>query len=482
MEEFKPKVFVSYAWTNNDYIMKVTHFVYRLISDGVDVLFDQFEMSPGKSLNNYMESCVKDPSITNVLILLSPEYKEKADSRKGGIGTETQIISTEVYQDLNSDKFIPILFDRMGKDVTSCVPIYLKDRYRLDLSDDANYENMYIALLRTIYKKPAFIKPAIGERPNWLDNKNDELNYDIGKIAKIKEIVNNKNINLKKFVLNTLHNEIISIPYGNLKLNTCEDFELSYVLFIKLRNQFIATLNEITEEKFVEELIFDFFEDLDSNFGNDDSDSIIKNNYLRILKHELIIETIAILYKNCRYEVIGSLIGRTYLCNKYFECEDFDNFFYSLSHHKIYELDLKLSEKYGDGVRRKLTGLGDYWINHLPEPLINRDEFVFADILISNLSIAINNKGCGWFALTYVYVVNENDVLRKIAISIKSKKLAQEYMPLFNSTSIDDLKIKIKNISDFDKNKSYRFGYNDTFETIELISKYIKQEDIGSLN
>ena len=105
MDDFKPKVFISYTWSNNDYIKKVTQFVNRLVGDGVDVLFDQYEMKPGKSLNNYMEKSVHDPSVTNVLILLNPDYKTKANSREGGTGIKTQIISSEVYQNLDNEKF-----------------------------------------------------------------------------------------------------------------------------------------------------------------------------------------------------------------------------------------------------------------------------------------------------------------------------------------------------------------------------------------
>ena len=63
MEGFKPKFFISYTLSSDDYIMKVSQFVNSLVSDGVDVLFDQYEMKPGKSLNNYMEKCVSDPSV-----------------------------------------------------------------------------------------------------------------------------------------------------------------------------------------------------------------------------------------------------------------------------------------------------------------------------------------------------------------------------------------------------------------------------------
>ena len=88
-----PKVFISYCGSNEEYINKVVDFAKRLRSNGIDVVLDQFQMKLGNDMNNFMEKCINDKTITNVLILLSPDYKTKADSRSGGAGIETQIIS-----------------------------------------------------------------------------------------------------------------------------------------------------------------------------------------------------------------------------------------------------------------------------------------------------------------------------------------------------------------------------------------------------
>lgn len=61
-----PKVFISYWWSNEKYIDRVVEFAQRLRTDGVYVLFDQFHMKLGNDTNDFMEKCVKDPSVTNV--------------------------------------------------------------------------------------------------------------------------------------------------------------------------------------------------------------------------------------------------------------------------------------------------------------------------------------------------------------------------------------------------------------------------------
>ena len=120
----KPKVFISYAWGTEQYQEKVLEFATRLMKDGIDVVFDKWDLNEGNDTYAFMEKCANDPSITNVLMLLDPVYANKADAHTGGVGTETQIISAKVYQEVTQDKFIPILFER-DESGNVCKPTYL---------------------------------------------------------------------------------------------------------------------------------------------------------------------------------------------------------------------------------------------------------------------------------------------------------------------------------------------------------------------
>ena len=100
--QIKPKAFISYAWTNPEFKDRVKEWAIRLLSDGVEVLFDQFTLKEGHDLNHYMEKMVADPSVTHVIIFCNSEYASKADSRSGGVGTESQIISNETYKLIGS--------------------------------------------------------------------------------------------------------------------------------------------------------------------------------------------------------------------------------------------------------------------------------------------------------------------------------------------------------------------------------------------
>ena len=104
-----PKIFVSYSWTTPKHEDWVINLAERLVSDGVDVIIDKWNLKEGQDKYNFMETMVKSVDILKVLIILDRKYTEKAEQRTGGVGTETQIISPKIYDDVSQEKFIPIV-------------------------------------------------------------------------------------------------------------------------------------------------------------------------------------------------------------------------------------------------------------------------------------------------------------------------------------------------------------------------------------
>ncbi len=122
-----PKVFISYSWTSEEHTQWVGELGERLMSDGIDVVLDQWSLEDGHDVNAFMEQMVTDPSIKRVIVVCDSLYAEKADGRKGGVGTETQIISKKVYESVEQTKFVPLLRERdeSGK---PCLPVFLHFR------------------------------------------------------------------------------------------------------------------------------------------------------------------------------------------------------------------------------------------------------------------------------------------------------------------------------------------------------------------
>ena len=92
----QPKAFISYSWTSEQHQNFVRELAERLISDGVEVVMDVFDLKEGQDKYACMERMVTDQTVTHVLAFCDKAYAEKADARRAGVGTESQILSKEI--------------------------------------------------------------------------------------------------------------------------------------------------------------------------------------------------------------------------------------------------------------------------------------------------------------------------------------------------------------------------------------------------
>ncbi len=72
-----PKVFISYSWTSQQHQERVREWADRLLSDGVDVILDIYDLQEGQDKNAFMEKMVTDPNVTHVLVICDKGYAEK---------------------------------------------------------------------------------------------------------------------------------------------------------------------------------------------------------------------------------------------------------------------------------------------------------------------------------------------------------------------------------------------------------------------
>ena len=93
-----PKLFISYSWSDAEYEQWVVGLATDLRESGVDVILDKWDLKEGHDAVAFMEQMVTNPEIKKVAIICDEKYAAKADGRAGGVGTETQIISREVYE------------------------------------------------------------------------------------------------------------------------------------------------------------------------------------------------------------------------------------------------------------------------------------------------------------------------------------------------------------------------------------------------
>jgi hypothetical protein len=162
-----PKAFISYSWSSVTHQEWVLTLATRLREDGVDVSLDKWDLKEGHDALAFMERMVSDPSVTKVIVVSDKIYTEKADGRKGGVGTEAQIISPEVYAKSKQDKFCAVVTE-MDPEGRPYLPIYYGSRIYVDLSNDDAYATNYDQLLRWIFGKPAHPKPSLGRPPSFV--------------------------------------------------------------------------------------------------------------------------------------------------------------------------------------------------------------------------------------------------------------------------------------------------------------------------
>jgi hypothetical protein len=106
--EGRPTVFVSYSWETDEHMEWVLHLAERLQAEGgVNVILDQWHLRMGQDKTLFMEESIADSDF--VLVVCTPEYAEKANKRRGGVGYEAMIITGELAEDIQQTKFIPVL-------------------------------------------------------------------------------------------------------------------------------------------------------------------------------------------------------------------------------------------------------------------------------------------------------------------------------------------------------------------------------------
>lgn len=166
-----PRAFISYSWSSPAHEQWVLDLATRLRESGVDVILDKWDLREGADKYAFMEKMVTDPSIRKVVVVCDRIYAAKADGREGGVGTETQIISQKVYNQVDptdqEQKFVAVITEKDERG-EAYVPIFLKSRIYIDMSEASVYDQGFEKLLRWIFDKPIHQKPTIGKPPAFL--------------------------------------------------------------------------------------------------------------------------------------------------------------------------------------------------------------------------------------------------------------------------------------------------------------------------
>jgi hypothetical protein len=161
------RAFTSYSWSSPTHESWVLNLASRLREDGVDVILDKWDLKPGHDSYQFMESMVTDPTVTKVMMVCDRAYVEKANSRAGGVGTESQIISPELYGQGAQDKYAALMTES-DADGNAFTPVFYKGRIFFDFRTAEKFEESYEQLLRWLVDRPLHIKPKVGKLPETI--------------------------------------------------------------------------------------------------------------------------------------------------------------------------------------------------------------------------------------------------------------------------------------------------------------------------
>lgn len=322
-----PKLFISYSWSAPDHEQWVLDLASELVDSGVDVILDKWDLREGHDAVAFMEKMVSDPSITKVVIVSDKTYASKANGRTGGVGTETQIISKEVYERTAQDKFVAVVSER-DPDGKPYLPTYYTSRIYIDLSESDTYAENFEKLLRWVFDKPIYVKPELGKPPAFLD---EEASLNLGTSALARRatdaIRNDKGYAqgalgeyLVTFALNVERLRLVA------KEGELDDQVVSAIdAFTPSRNEFLHVLGSMiqygktgeagkTLHRFIESLLPYYTRAENQNSWNE-----LEFDHFKFIVHELFLYCVALLVRHEDYGSVNHLLTQPYYLAKNIE-------------------------------------------------------------------------------------------------------------------------------------------------------------------
>ncbi|GIN72394.1 hypothetical protein J14TS2_28690 [Bacillus sp. J14TS2] len=169
-EEIAPKVFISYSWSSEDHKQWVLELAEKLVEkSGLDIILDRWHGVVGHDRFQFMEESIK--MADKVLVICDKTYCEKANERHGGVGTETLIITPDIYKYTKQEKFIPISLEEVNGEYL--LPDFFKSRFSLSMKL-GDLEKSYKELERIIWEEPLLTPPTKGKKPDFKEKRGDE--------------------------------------------------------------------------------------------------------------------------------------------------------------------------------------------------------------------------------------------------------------------------------------------------------------------
>lgn len=405
-----PKLFISYSWTTPEHKSWVLKLAEDLTDSGVHVIIDEWDLREGQEANAFMEQMVSDPTVTKVAMICDKAYVDKANGRKGGVGTETQIITPQIMNSHQQTKYVAVVteHDEQGKPI---VPVYFGSRIFLDFTDPSDHAVAFEKLVRWIFDKPVNTRPALGKAPAFLAANEGTARLATSPLQRraIDGLKNSKPHALpalREFLDGTV------AEFENLRLGKGLDpFDEavygSIKAFVPYRNELVdvfVTVATYRNDPEAWKLIHRFFErlipymDLPQGFSGTYSEWDF-DNYRFIIK-ELFLYVIATTVKYECFEGLGSLTGASYLVTRSMRPSDNPMRDFQVFQDRMRSLDMR-------NQRLKLNRISlvaDLLKEGVTGTAISFSDIMAADFVLYLKSRIVDRTTFYWYPHTLVYM------------------------------------------------------------------------------
>lgn len=370
-----PKLFISYCWSNTEHEEWVLRLGTELRENGVDVILDKWDLKEGNDSNAFMEKMVSDEEIKKVILVIDDQYSEKANKRAGGVGTETQIISAEVYESVDQNKFVAVIANR-DVDGKAKLPVFYKSRIYIDLSDEELYGINFEQLLRWVYDKPFNVRPDLGKKPAFLE---EGIQITLGTSVAYRRLLEAiRNTRPHSHGALVEYFDLFSENLGKFRLapsNGVNDFDQQVIdsieKFIPARSELIEIYGAIAQydnSTTTAPVVHKFHESLVKYVNRPEG---VSSHYkwdwdnLKFIVHESFLLCIAVFLKHERFDLVEFMLNQRYYIEKNddyarSEMESFGVFkgYLESFNHRNTRLELRRLSLHADILKERCTDSG----------------------------------------------------------------------------------------------------------------------------
>lgn len=469
-----PKLFVSYSWTNPDHEAWVLRLATDLVDNGIDVIIDKWNLGKGHDANAFMEQMATNPDIKKVILICDRGYKERADGRKGGAGTEAQIITPQIYDTQDQNKFVAVLSER-DADGKALVPAFYSSRIYIDLSDPTAFGSNFEELVRWVFDKPLYVKPTIGKPPAYILSDHEVVRlgtstYQKRAIEAIRSTRSNAAAMLGEY-LSKLLEELEKFRLSGSNVDNFEDDVLKSVAdFLPYRDEFLEAMSVVAVFMANDDAgiqIHRFLEGLIS-YMNQPSwtgswSSWDFDNY-RFISYEMYLGLLAILVRHEQFPLMQLIIDKEYFVGNIPGLENSEMMGPEVFMHHLESFEAANQKS----STRKITKVGDILHDRSKHTYYEFRHLCTADVML-HIRTRLQSRGfMHWYAVTPIYLHYSRSSLEVFA-RCRSKAYFDKIRPILGVAGAAEFKQFISNLQNTG-NDNFGRGYGRGMPLSSLVN------------